>query len=82
LPEVFGALEGSVVEVPITAFVRTLLSGPGAGGVAGVDPPSTLALTSATEPFSLSFASFFGPAEPGEPVLKLILTVGTPQELP
>ena len=81
-PEVFGALEGSVVEVPITAFVRTLLAGPGAGGVAEVDPPSTLALTSVTEPFSLSFASFFGPAEPGEPVLKLILTVGTPQVLP
>jgi hypothetical protein len=78
-PELFGALAGSRVEVPITAFVRTLLGGPDA---AGRDPPSTLAMTPLTESFALSFASFAGPAGPGEPVLRLILTVGDPLVLP
>lgn len=78
-PEVFGASWGSSVEVPITAFMRTLLAGPSAAGKA---PPSTLALTTAIEPSSLGLASFFGPAEPGEPVLRLILTVGASQVLP
>jgi len=71
---------GSVtVDVPITSFVRTLLGGPTADGW---PPPSTLALMAAFEPSSLAFASFYGPTEPGEPVLRMILTVGNPQVLP
>ena len=79
VPEAFGAQEGSSIDVPITTFMRTLLAGPDADGRA---PPSTLALLTASEPSALGFASFFGPAELGEPVLRLILTVGTPQVLP
>jgi hypothetical protein len=78
-PEAFGAAAGAQVEVPITSFMRTLLAGPDANGRA---PPSTLALMSASEPASLTFASFSGPADPEPPVLKLILTVGAPQVLP
>jgi hypothetical protein len=78
-PELFGVSAGSEVEIPITAFMRTLLGGPGASGLA---PPSTLALTSVAEPLSLAFASFAGPTDPGAPVLRLVLTVGTPQALP
>jgi hypothetical protein len=78
-PEAFGALEGTEVEVPITPFIRTLLAGPDADGR---DPPSTIALMSAAEPASLAFASFFGPADPAAPILRLILTVGTSQVLP
>ncbi|MDH3207564.1 MAG: hypothetical protein OEO79_13265 [Gemmatimonadota bacterium] len=77
--EAFGSGAGTRVEVPMTSFVRTLLSGAGAGGVA---PPSTLALLGAPEPSSLTFGSFFGPADPDAPILRLILTVGTPQVLP
>jgi hypothetical protein len=78
-PELFGALAGSEVEVPITAFMRTLLGGPDASGL---PPTSTLALTTISEPFALSFASFDGPAQASPPILKLILTVGAPQVLP
>lgn len=78
-PEAFGPLAGSSVEVPITAFMRTLLGGPDADGRT---PPSTLAVMSTAEPASLSFASFFGPADPEAPVLRLILTVGAQQVLP
>jgi hypothetical protein len=78
-PEAFSTLAGTPVEVPVTSFLRTLLAGPGADGL---EPPSTLALLTATEPAALTFASFFGPGDPGEPTLRLILTVGTPQVLP
>jgi hypothetical protein len=78
-PEAFGASAGTDVEVPVTPFIRDLLGGP---DPEGRPPPSMLALMSAAEPASLSFASFFGPADPAAPVLKLILTVGNPQVLP
>jgi len=79
LPEAFGAAAGTVVELPITSFLRTLLGGPDANGK---DPPSTLAVISALEPWSIPFASFDGPADPGAPRLRMILTVGAPQVLP
>jgi hypothetical protein len=77
-PEAFGAMAGSVVEVPITTFMRSLLGPP----LGGFEPPTTLALLALTEPASLPFASFDGPTAPGEPALSLILTVGNPQVLP
>jgi hypothetical protein len=78
-PEVFGAAAGSVVEVPITTFMRTLVAGPDASGN---EPPGTLALIAAAEGSTLGFASFDAPGDPGEPALRLILTVSPPQGLP
>ncbi len=78
-PEAFGSAPGVSVELPITTFMRTLLGGPDASGN---PPPGTLAVLSASEPSSLPFASFDGPGDPGEPVLRMILTVGTSQVLP
>lgn len=78
-PEAFGAGAGVEIEVPVTSFVRQLL--PGAEG-APANGPNTLALLSVLEPLSIAFASFYGPGGPDEPVLKLILTVIPPVELP
>lgn len=78
-PEAFGVAAGASVDVPITTFMRNLLAGPDADGN---EPPSVLALIAASEPASLSFASFAEPGSAGEPVLKLIITVGEPQVLP
>ena len=77
-PEPFATQEGSLVEIPISAFVRGYLAGP---DPSGRPPPGTLALLSATEPEGFTFASFFGPGGVNEPVLKLILTVSPPMEL-
>lgn len=76
---VFGSAGGSKVEIPVTAFAHDLLRGETASG--GV-PPSSLALLSTFEPLSISFASFHGPGSPEEPVLRLLVTVGGPVELP
>jgi hypothetical protein len=80
-PSLFGAEVGSAVEIPITTFVRNL--------VAGVDPETqapyanTLALLSALEPFSFTYASFYGPEDAEQaPVLRLIITLGPSMELP
>ena len=75
----FGSQDGQLVEVPITSFVRDLLSEP---EVSGRDRPNTLALISKAEPSSFAFASFHGPGSSMEPMLKLILTVSRPMELP
>lgn len=77
-PGPFGPLEGTLVEVPVTAFVKAYLAGP---DPSGRPTPRTLALLAAGEPEGFTFASFFGPG-PNEPVLKLILTVSPPMELP
>jgi len=74
----FGALEGSLVEIPITAYARRFLSGP---DPAGRLPPSTIVLLSAPEPSSFTFGEFFGPGGPNEPVLRLVVTVSRPLEL-
>lgn len=79
-PSLFGGAEGTRVEVPITAFLRQLVAG--ADSVTQEAPPNTLALLSTFEPFSLSFASFYGPGSPQAPMLKLIVTVGPSVELP
>jgi hypothetical protein len=77
-PALFGALEGSSVEVPITDYVKAFLTGL---DPSGRPPPGTLALLSAPEPASFTFAEFFGPGGPNEPVLKLVVTVSPPMEL-
>jgi len=74
----FGALEGSLVEIPITVYARAFLSGP---DPAGRLPPTTIALLSAPEPSSFAFGEFFGPGGPNEPVLRLVVTVSPPLEL-
>jgi hypothetical protein len=78
-PELFDSGEGSEVEIPVTSFVRQLLS---ADTTSAFPPPNTLALLSTFEPLSLSYASFYGPGTPEAPVLKLIVTSGPAVELP
>jgi hypothetical protein len=78
-PGAFGSAAGALVDIPVTGFVRTLLAGP---DEEGNEPPSVLALISAIEPSTLSFASFDGPGSAGEPVLRMIITLGEAQVLP
>jgi hypothetical protein len=77
-PGVFGDLEGAAIEIPITNYVRALVSDDPDAQL----PSTTLVLLSAFEPLSISYASFFGPGSPQGPVLKLILTAGPSVELP
>jgi hypothetical protein len=78
-PALFAAGEGTLVDVPVTGFVQAFLAGPDA---AGRPPSSTIAILSTPEPATFGFGEFFGPGGPNEPVLKLILTVSPPLELP
>ena len=78
-PEAFGANPGQVIEVPFTSFARDLLRGE---DDRGNPAPNTLALLSVFEPLSIAFASFAGPGSANEPVLRLVLTIGPPVELP
>jgi hypothetical protein len=78
-PDAFSTDPGVLIEVPFTSFARDLLRGE---DLAGNPAPSTLALLSVIEPFSISFASFEGPGSAGEPMLKLVLTIGPPVQLP
>jgi hypothetical protein len=71
--------EGTLVDIPITAFVQSFLLGP---DDAGRLPPYTLALLAAPEPEAFTFGEFFGPGGPNEPVLRLVLTASPPVELP
>lgn len=70
-PDLFGASPGATVSVPVTGFVRGLVEEEPDEGDA---PSPVLALLSAGEPLSLTFASFMAPGQPGEPVLRLVLT--------
>ena len=78
-PEAFGIAPGQPIEIPFTTFARDLLRGVDEDGNPA---PGTLALLSVFEPISISFASFEGPGSAAEPVLKLVLTIGPPVELP
>ena len=70
---VFTSPVGSLVELPITPFIRNIVRGETA---TGGEPSTSLALLSPFEPLSIAFASFEGPGSPQEPVLRLIVTVG------
>ena len=79
---------GQRVEIPITPLVEDLLRGK---TPSGASPSATLALLSVNcfeetgtciEPQSISFASFAGVGKPGEPYLRLILTVSDKVGLP
>jgi hypothetical protein len=76
-PELFGAQQGTLVDLPITRYVQGFLSGP---DPSGRPPPSTLAILAAPEPHTFTVASFFGPGTPNAPVLNLVLTVSPPME--
>jgi hypothetical protein len=78
-PEAFASDPGQLIEIPFTSFARDLLRGVDEDGNPA---PGTLALLSVFEPLSISFASFEGPGSAAEPVLKLVLTIGPPVELP
>lgn len=78
-PNAFGSQPGQEIEIPITAFARALLEEPEPGEI---PPPNALALLAAVEPISITFASFEGPGGPGEPRLRLVLTIGPAVELP
>jgi hypothetical protein len=77
-PDIFGPVEGTLIDIPITAFVQGFLAGPDASGRL---PSNTLALLSGPEPESFTFGEFFGPGGPNAPVLKLIITASPPLEL-
>jgi hypothetical protein len=75
----FGSAPGVTVEIPFTSYARDLLRGE---DEAGNPAPPTLALLSVFEPYSIAFASFEGPGSASEPMLRLVLTIGPPVELP
>ncbi|MEM7417057.1 MAG: hypothetical protein AAF389_16240 [Gemmatimonadota bacterium] len=78
-PDAFGSSAGVSIEVPFTGFARDLVRGTDEDGNPA---PDALALLSVIEPISIAFASFEGPGTADEPVLRLVLTIGPPVELP
>lgn len=78
-PEAFGTGAGEQVEIPFTSFARDLVRGTDEDGNPAAE---ALALLSLIEPISIAFASFEGPGSAAEPVLRLVLTIGPPVELP
>jgi hypothetical protein len=77
--ESFGEGRPTEVEIPITGFVRDIVSGELIGGF---PPPRSLVLMASFEPSSITYASFFGPGSPAAPMLKLIVTAGRPVQMP
>jgi len=71
-PEAFGSSPGREVVLPLTGYVADLLPG---DSTTGPPVPETVALLSIFEPGSFEFASFAGPGDPAEPILRLIITV-------
>ena len=71
-PEDFGEEAGSEVNIPVGAFVESLIA---QNTGLDVKVPPTLAILSLFEPLSLYFAAFEGPDSPDGPKLRLILTL-------
>ena len=70
-PEVFAGEDGSVVEIPITSFVKDL-----ARGVTedSLPAPNTLALLAAIEPQSFELMRFLGLDSSSPPVLRILVS--------
>jgi hypothetical protein len=82
-PEAFAGAGGVSVEVPLTRYFRDLIAE--VPDESAGDPPrtpSTLTFLSAVEPLSLGFGTFAGPGSPGEPYLRIILTLSDGVSLP
>lgn len=67
------------IELPVTPIVRSLLANVSLGGFR---PTPSIALIELIEPRTFGFASFVGPGHPGEPRLRLVITVSQPVTLP
>jgi hypothetical protein len=78
-PDYFAEGEAAKVELPLTGFVRDLVRGE---TLRGDDAPTTLTFLSSFEPQALEYASFDGPGRPGEPFLRLIVTLSDRVILP
>jgi hypothetical protein len=78
LPAAFRPGSPRVVELAITPLLRNLI----VGATGTFRPTPTITLMEVLEPFSFSFGSFVGPGRPGEPVLRLVLTISDPVGLP
>jgi hypothetical protein len=78
-PNAFRPGSTRVVELPITPLLRDLIAG-GEGGI--FRPTPTITLMEVLEPISFSLGTFVGPGQPGEPVLRLVLTISDPVGLP
>lgn len=76
-PSAFEGEGGVTIEVPVTSFVRDLLS-----DSAATASRTSLALLTTFEPLSVGFGMFRLPGMPGEPRLRLILTVADTVVLP
>jgi hypothetical protein len=76
-PEAFGDSAGIEVSLPVTGFVRGLLS-----DVEAVASFRSLALLTPIEPLGIGFGTFAGPGSPDAPRLRLILTVADTVVLP
>jgi len=70
---------GRTVTLPVTSFVRDRVRGTTAAG----DPaPTGLALLLGGEPVDFAFNTFDGPGRPGEPFLRILLTLADGVTLP
>jgi hypothetical protein len=79
LPSAFRQGSARVVELPITPLLRDLIAGVEDGVFR---PTPTVTLMEVLEPLSFSLGTFVGPGQPGEPVLRLVLTISDPVGLP
>lgn len=76
----FNRPGGTDVEIPITGFVQNILASDTTS--AGLPLSHVLALLSANEPLSISYATFQGPTQAHPPVLRLIVTSSKAVVLP
>jgi hypothetical protein len=76
-PDVFDGVGGKV-EIPVTTFVADLIRGTTS---AGAEPLQSLAIIDLLEPRSFPYATFAGPGQEGEPVLRMIVTTADTVEI-
>lgn len=71
---------GVDIEVPITNFVRQMLTGDTTSS--GLPYSHTVALLASSEPSSIQYATFMGPGQLTPPILKLVVTASKKVVLP